>query len=68
MNYQDYSLPVRLGLRIRKKMLSFAASYGGKFFFIRRPIAVFFNTLLDDKHQETFKGTMHERYKNNHTL
>lgn len=58
----EYSLPVRLGLKTRKILRRFGSSYGGKYIAIRRPVAVFINTLLDTEHQETFKGTIHDSF------
>ena len=51
--------PFRWGLYIRKKLLKFSSSYGSTFMFLRRPLAVFIDVILDDKHQETLKGTKH---------
>lgn len=62
MEYKEYWFPVRMGLRVRRALLSFGKSYGGWFISIRRPIAVFLNTLLDDKHQEVVGGTIHNRF------
>lgn len=64
LSINDYSLPVRLGLKTRKLLKRFASSYGGKYINIRRPIAVFINTVLDTEHQETFKGTIHYETNN----
>ena len=60
MKLQDYSFPVRWGIQARNALLRYSSSYGGRFYIIRRPLAVFFNTLLDDKHQEMYKGTIHQ--------
>lgn len=63
LEFKNYWWPVRYGLYTRKKLIKFASSYGGKFFRIRRPVAVFIATLLDEHHQETFKGTIYEKYR-----
>lgn len=62
MRLEEYWWPVRLGLRVRRILRAFQSSYGGRFFKIRRPLAVFLNTLLDIDHQETYKGTVHNRF------
>ena len=64
---KDYWFPVRWGLKTRGVLLGFSSSYGGKFMRIRRPLSVFLNTLLDDKHQETFEGTAHQIYNEQRT-
>ena len=55
--------PFRYGLRLRKKLLKFCSTYGSKFFRIRRPTVVFLSSLLDEKHQETYEGTVEYNYK-----
>lgn len=56
--------PYRWGLKIRKKLLKFASSYGSKYIKIRRPVAVFISALLDENHQELHDKTIEYHYKN----
>jgi hypothetical protein len=65
MGIEELWYPYRWGIILRGKLRKFASSYGGRFLFIRRPLAVFINSLLDEKHQETFIGTPHSTYKIN---
>ena len=59
MKKKELWYPYRWGLTIRSALRKFASLYGGRFFFIRRPLAVFLATLLDESHQETFENTHH---------
>lgn len=54
--------PYRWGLKVRKVLLKLSSSYGSRYIKYKRPFAVFLSALLDDTHQETYKGTPH--YKN----
>jgi len=63
LRYEEYWYPVRWGLKLRKALLRFSSSYGSRFMFIRRPLAVFISVLLDENHQETFENTIHSSYK-----
>ena len=63
MQYKELWYPYRWGLSTRKSLKRFASSYGSTFLFVRRPIAVFLSTLLDENHQETFTGTPHNLHK-----
>lgn len=64
MKIDQLWFPYRWGLRLRKTLVKFSASYGSKYFSIQRPLAVFISALLDDKHQELFDKTPHSLYKN----
>lgn len=64
LEFKDYWWPVRWGLKARKLLRVFSGSYGGKFFKVRRPVAVFLSTLLDLDHQEIHDKTIHNHYLN----
>lgn len=60
LEYREYTYPVRWGLVLRGRILNFCKSYGTTRF--RKRVVQFLSTLLDENHQETFEGTIHERY------
>ena len=59
-NIRTYWWPVRFGLILRKYLRIFARSYGTTR--IRRALAVFIGTLLDEDHQETYSKNIHAHF------